>query len=517
MRRVFKISILTVFIALIAFATASCKKKTVNKIAVNNQFAISLFNDTISIKEILNDMDSTTNSWLRVRNDSIFAYYADSVNGVIKASDLLDNIENTDFTTSTGFSLPPIVSPVAKDTTLYSDRFTTIPFDFEGFDIEQVIIRKGMFSFDVNIIPEIPMLEKIEIFSNQLVSQNDEPLRIVIEYGKGRKIVNLSEYKILPDSTQSVAFSSYITFHYDPSMGVVGGDYVCELNGGITDLGFKTVYAVVNKSLDSIYDRDAEIDFGINGLSGSAFLPVPTINLTYRNTFGLHANCDINKLQFINTSTGLVTDLLAYDHVDVDINPTNGAYRHFRVEGFTDEIDALAGYNHLDFSGEVNLAMPGEHISISDTSSVDVIADVEMPFSFRISDLRYTDTIEVNFGEDTNIQNYLDEIDFFIDYNNKIPLQINLQGLFLKDDQVIDSLFDSGGTILYNEPSSLECVITDSKLDNVMRANKMIMRFGVTTDFSSSGSQNVVIKESDNIAVRMRMLTKTYEINIDEL
>ena len=231
----------------------------------------------------------------------------------------------------------------------------------------------------------------------------------------------------------------------------------------------------------------------------------------------MYADGDITKLQFMNTRTGLVTDLLVADTVDVDIEPTNGAYRHFTMTGFTDQIDALAGYTRLDFNGKVTMAMPGEHISISDTSSIDVIADIEMPFSFRISDLRYTDTIEVNFGEDTNIQNYLDEIDFFIDYKNKIPLKINLQGLFLKNDHVVDSLFDSGGTILYNEPSSLECVITDSKLDNVMRANKMIMRFGVTTDFNNSGPQNVVIRESDNIAVRMRMLTKTYEINIDEL
>ena len=45
----------------------------------------------------------------------------------------------------------------------------------------------------------------------------------------------------------------------------------------------------------------------------------------------------------------------------------------------------------------------------------------------------------------------------------------------------------------------------------------MILRLGLTTDFDNSGPQTVVFKVTDGIAVRMKMLTKTSEINIDDV
>ena len=509
MRRLFKITIMTVLVVLMALATASCKKQGVKKIAVDNQFAIAIFNDTISVRDILKDLDSTCNSWLRVRNDSIFAYYADSVNGVLKASDLLDaGIEDIDFTTVTSFTMPPFDPTNNHDTVIEVEKFMTVPFDFDGFNIDSVLLRKGLMSFDFTVNPPIEQLRRIEIFSNELISPDGNPLVIPIDYMRNHE-VNLANYRVIPVE-DTVSFGARITLHIDSGV-YPGGDYECASIGGLTGVGFKTVYALVTKPLDSIFHDNTDIDFGINGLSGSAWLPVPKIHITYRNTFGMMADGDITTLEFFNSRTGLVTDLLAADHVDVDIYPTNGLYRHFTMTGFTDQIDALAGYTRLDFDGQVTMAMPGEHISISDTSAIDVIADIEMPFSFKITDLRYTDTIKINFGEDVNVENYFDEIKFFIDYDNKIPLEVQMQGLFMKNGHVIDSLFDNGGTILYNEPSSLTTVVTDRKLKNVMRSNQMILRLGVNTDFQEDP---VLIRDSNNIALRMRMLTKTTEINI---
>ena len=79
---------------------------------------------------------------------------------------------------------------------------------------------------------------------------------------------------------------------------------------------------------------------------------------------------------------------------------------------------------------------------------------------------------------------------------------------------IIDSLFDDGGTILYNQHGEpLKCVITDRKLKNVMRADQMLLRFGVNTNFQTDP---VLIRESDYIWLRMRMLTKTSEIVIGD-
>lgn len=519
MRRFFTNQVLMVLVAMTMVFAVSCKKKDVKKIEVDNQFAVALFADNITLKEILNDMDSTTNSWLRVRNDSIFAYYADSVNGVLKASDILGDIEDTDFTTTTDFTLHAIYGGQEKDTTMFSEKFTSIPFEYDGFEIEEVILRSGQFTFNIEITPEISMLKQVVIFSEQLVSPiNDEPLMITIDYNKkGNTVVDLSGYKIRPDEEKSVSFSSYITFHYDPSIGFEGGTFTCKLVGGVTNTKFKTVYAIVTKALDSVYNDYAAIDFGVKGLSGDATLPVPRIFMTYKNTFGLHAGCNITKMQLVNGGTGFTTDLLASGHVNVDVYPTNGEYRNYTIEGFTDEIDALAGYTRLDFNGAITMALPGEHISLSDTSTVDVIADVEMPISVKINELCYMDTVDIKLGDEIDIQNYLDEIEFTIDYDNQIPINVMMQGLFLRHGHVIDSLFEDGGALLYNQPSqSIKCVVTDRKLDNVMKANKMILRLTLTTKFDDEPVM-MVLRESDYIYLRLKMLTKTSSINLDQI
>lgn len=510
MKKTFEKFILTALVFLMVLATVSCKKKEVKKIAVDTQFAVALFNDTISIKDILHDMDSTTNSWLRVRNDSIFAFYADSINGALKASDFLGDIPDVDFNTVTEFSMPPFDPLNSHDTIINVDKFMTVPFHYDGFTIDNVILRSGTMRLNFSVSPMVEQLKQIEVYSDQILSPEGDTLRIVIDYSKEGAVIDLAEYQIMPEN-DTVYFSANIKIHVDSGI-YPGGNYECVLEGGLTNVKFKTAYAIVTKALDTTYIDRTDIDFGINGLSGSAHLPVPKILLTYRNTFGLSATSDVSKLEFYSSKTGLVTNLLAADHWIETVEPTNGQYRSKRIGNFVDEIDVLAGYTNLDFDVTLNMAMPGEMISISDTSSVDIIADIEMPLSFRISELNYNDTIDISFGDDINIESYLDEIDFTIDYNNHIPLQVTMQGIFMKNGHVIDSLFDGGGTILYNEPGSIEAIITDRKLKNVLRANQMILRLGVTTSFQTDP---VYLLESNDIAIRMKMLTKSSEIELD--
>lgn len=510
MRRICQITILTVFAFFLALNIVSCKKN-IKKIKVDNQFAISIFNDTISLREILNDMDSTTNTWLRVRNDSLFVYYADSVNVVLNARDLLGQLGDVSFTTSTHFTMPEFEATFSQDTVMDVDKFMTVPFRYDDFAIEEVVLRSGVLSFSFNTTPLIEPLRKLEVFSYQMLTDDGEPLFLEIDNNKPGFDINLADYKIIPEN-DTLAFGAKVYIHVDNGT-YEGGEYDCSLSGGMRDVCFKTVYAIVTRTLDSLFTTDTEIDFGVSGLTGSALLPVPKISMTYRNTFGLSALGDINMLQFVNENTGMVTNLLASDHIDIDILPTEGEYRSVVIAGLADQIDALAGYTRLNFEGRATMAMPGQHISISDTSAVDIVADIEMPLSFKITDLHYLDTVEVDFGGDVSMDDYFDEIDLFIDYDNLIPLQIEMQGVFLKDGYVVDSLFDEGGSILYDESSTIKCILIDNKLNHFMQADKMALRLGVSTEFQQ---EPVIIKESESIALRLRILTKTTEINVDD-
>lgn len=510
-----KTIIATTLVFLTVIFTFSCKKNKVEKVAVDSQFAIALFSDTVSLSEIINDMDSTTKNWLRVRNDSIFVYYVDTIKNVLKASDLLSDIEDVSFNTSTGFAMPPFDPTNNHDTVIDVDRFMTVPFHYDGYNIEEVLLRGGNMNFSFVVTPQIEQLKQIEIYSNQILSPEGEPLVIIDD---GRPSVDLSNYHVIPEQ-DTVAFGARVTIHVDHGV-YDGGDYTCDLTGGLTGVKFKTVHGTIDKPLDSIYNDQTAIDFGIAGLSGSAVLPIPTINLDYSNTFGFGARADVTELQFVNENTGLVTNLLASDVVEVTVNPTEGEWYHTRIDGLTETIDALAGYTRLDFAGEVTMNLnPGNAFSISDTSTVDIAADIEMPFSFKLSDLCYNDTIAIDLsgsGDAANqIDDYIDEIEFFIDYNSKIKIDVDLQGIFMKNNTVIDSLFNNDHVIYYSADdniSTISVTVTGQKLRNVLRANQMILRLGVSTEAISPDP--VQLMDTDAIFMRMRVLTKTSEINI---
>lgn len=510
-----KTIIATTLVFLMVIFAFSCKKNKVEKVAVDSQFAIALFSDTVSLSEIINDMDSTTKNWLRVRNDSIFVFYVDTIKNVLKASDLLSNIEDMSFNTSTSFAMPPFDPTNNHDTVIDVDRFMTVPFHYDGYNIEEVLLRGGNMNFSFVVTPQIEHLKKIEIYSNQILSPEGEPLVIIDD---GRPSVDLANYHVIPEQ-DTVAFGARVTIHVDQGV-YEGGDYTCDLTGGLTGVNFKTIYGTIDTPLDSIFDDKTTIDFGIAGMSGSAVLPIPTINLGFMNTFGFGAVSDITKLRFVNENTGLVTNLLASDMVEVLVNPTEGAWRHTKIEGLAETIDALAGYTRLDFAGEVMMNLnPGNAFSISDTSTVDIAADIEMPFSFKLTDLCYTDTIPIDLSEASNttdqVNNYIDEIEFFIDYNSKLKIDCDLQGIFMKNNTVLDSLFSNEHVVHYStgdEISTISVVVNGRKLNNVLRSNQLILRLGVSTDAISD--EPVMMMDTDAIFMRMRVLTKTSEINI---
>lgn len=517
MRTKFTTLITTALVSLLLVMTLSCRKNGVKKVVVDNQMAVSLFSDSISLREIIGKMDSTTQNWLRVREDSIFAYYADSVKDVIKASDLLGNIDDVSFDTETGFTLPEFVIHNTRDTVLDVDRFATIPFHYDGFGIDEVVLRSGEFSFNLVITPELPWLKSVEITSDQLVDKNGVPFSLSINYNKGGQHVDLKDFRIIPEN-DTVSFSSKVTLHFEGGYHFEGGDYQCLLSGGLTNVRFKTVYGTITKPLDSIYSDQTAIDFGINGLTGEAYLPVPKICLTYRNTFGFGAGGFVTKLDFVNTNNQYVTNLLVQDSVEINFYPTNGGWYSNRIVGFTENIDALAGYTRLDFDGGVRMLFDNGKISVSDTSAIDVIADIEMPFSLKLSDMHYTDTFAVNFSGASSaneVYNYVDEIDFFVDYRSGIKIEVGFQAEFLRNNTVIETLYDSPQAIEYGDGiHTLDpCEVTGDKLNNILRADRMVVKLSASTP----GTAPIMMMDTDDLFLRMKMRTKTTEINIENM
>ena len=443
---------------------------------------------------------------------------------VINASDFLDNINDVSFNTSTTFNLPAIEMQNDGEKILDVDKFASFPFSYDGFVINRVLMRSGDLSFGFTVTPEIPMLKQIIVFSDQIEMVDGQRFEVTFNYpGDNHCDINLAGCSFVPDN-DTVAFSAKVVINYSASTGFDGGDYSCSLTGGLTNARFNTVYGNITNPMDSVFNVSNKIDFGVNGLTGSCLLPTPKINVDYMNTFGFGAVAQVNELK-LKKSDNTYVDLLADGPVELTVNPTYGEYYNTPVTGFTEQLDLLADYKRLDFTGEVSMLQGDGNITISDTSTVNMVAALEMPLKFKLTDLRYLDTVAVNFsGDNVNddieqIDDLFDEIDFTVEYNSKIKVNMDMQIYFLKNNHLLDSLFTGTQSILYSDTDEIKTIdiepFTGQRLKHIMRTNKMVMKMGARTDDISADP--VMMLSTDGIMLRMKMLTKSTTLDIDDI
>ena len=132
MKKVLKLLQRTLAIVVVVGLVYSCKKEKVEKIEIDNQFAISVFSDTIKISDFLNNLDSLVLEYIKVTEDgSIYACYSDTVENAVVASDVLSGLDDIIFETSNEFEMPTIPpSPVPIPVELPLDDIFSLPFEY---------------------------------------------------------------------------------------------------------------------------------------------------------------------------------------------------------------------------------------------------------------------------------------------------------------------------------------------------------------------------------------------------
>ena len=196
------------------------------------------------------------------------------------------------------------------------------------------------------------------------------------------------------------------------------------------------------------------------------------------------------------------------------INPTNGNFEDMNVVGLADDIDIMAGYDKLEFAGKVQMKLDEGTVTINDDSHIDLGIDIELPLAVKIDDLVYKDTIPLKLSNEDFKNNLFDGIDFFVDFTSQIPLDIDVQAIFLKDNVVVDSLFEAKQYIRYHQHSTIKAAVDDDRLRTVMECNKLLLRIGISTD--EINDEYVMFRTTDDLKLGIRMRTRITDIDIDE-
>lgn len=519
----FKVSIF----ALIVTCIASCKKNEVKKVEINNQIALSLFEDTIKVGDLLNIMDSTVLQYFRVKeNGNISIYFADSINNIIVTDDILSDLDDINFDVNEEFEIPYIPEipiPDFEYDTTFSLEGIKVPFEYEGYELEQAVIKKGKISFDISC--NLPIINEISLSTDDIKLSNGDDLCISlnIEDGSQNIEIDLTDCSITPEENSlDFTITARLTITSD---GLEGGLYHFNLSGKIDDMVFKSIDGSIE---DIFFDFEGKEEFTVNfpNLYGDFKIATPNFSIKYVNTFGFEAQGFIDSLYLTTTDGSMIGLIKDWNNINILLNSTGNSYDSITDldDQLIDAIDLLEDYSSITFNG--NIIMGCDEVSsnmISEDSHIDMIADLLFPLELNIDSLMFIDTIDFNLNlnsenEEGNIvESLFDELEFKFVFRNRLPFEIKPQAYMMENGVVIDTLLAEGAIVHAGfENNAVEDIIkvsvVDSKLHNIQQADKLMLKIGL-----SSCGEDVAVNKNDYFNLRIGLKTKTTEINLEDI
>ena len=553
----------------------SCANNDVDKVNVDNQFAVSLFSGTVKVGDLLGGIGPGLSEYIQVsENGRIYAYYADSVVNAVVATNILTGIQDVTFQTSGEFEIPeipaisipdipeipdvdipdieipdidipgildsldipdvpeipdmPEIPEISIDSVvvLTFNDFVSIPFEYDGYEINFVELKNGRLY--LNLSTSLAYLKNVVLSTDNIRLGDGSSLELNLDFTQGQKQyidLDLTNCVIAPEN-KNITFSAILSLDFPLDQGLEGGLYTVDLNGGIMDVEFKTIDGKIN---DFVFDfiGSHDFDFSIPNMSGALKIATPDFSIKYINTFGFKANGTIDSL-YLSDSNGNITSLIKDgERVELFLHPTGESYDSISEldEKLVDEINILQGFNQLTFNGDIVLSCDEvTENMITDESHIDIIADLAIPLEFEMENLSYVNKFDFNLdlnseenSETMQLGNVLDELEFKFLFNNAIPVQIRPQLYVLENGNVIDSLFDNEACIHGKFDNSIPediliVKVTGKKLENVQLADQLMLDITLSTE-----GERIVLNTNDYFDIRIGLKTKVSEINLSEL
>ncbi|MBR5215499.1 MAG: hypothetical protein IKV80_04655 [Bacteroidales bacterium] len=559
----------------------SCANNDVDKVNVDNQFAVSLFSGTVKVGDLLGGIGPGLSEYIQVsENGRIYAYYADSVNNAVVATNILTGIQDVTFQTSGEFEIPeipaisipdipeipdveipdieipdidipgildsldipdvpgipdlpenpeiPEIPEISIDSVvvLTFNDFVSIPFEYDGYEINFVELKNGRLY--LNLSTSLSQIKNVVLSTDNIRLGDGSSLELVLDFTQGQKQyidLDLTNCIIAPEN-KNITFSAILSLDIPLDQGMEGGLYTIDLNGGIMDVEFKTIDGKIN---DFVFDfiGSHDFDFSIPNMSGALKIATPDFSIKYINTFGFKANGTIDSL-YLSDSNGNITSLIKDgERVELFLHPTGESYDSISEldEKLVDEINILQGFNQLTFNGDIVLSCDDvTENMITDESHIDIIADLAIPLEFEMENLSYVNKFDFNLdfdseenGETMQLGNVFDELEFKLVFNNTIPVQIRPQVYVLENGNVIDSLFDNKACIHGKFDNSIPEDILIVKVTGKKLENVQLADQLMLDITLSTEGERIVLNTNDYFDIRIGLKTKTSEINLSEL
>ncbi len=301
---------------------------------------------------------------------------------------------------------------------------------------------------------------------------------------------------------------------------------IVHITKAFQNLEYQAVFGYVGVYDSLIIDKEV-IEFSAlpEDFKGRIQLADPQLHLRVGNSFGVPFGIDLLDLEarFKDGSSTPIT-------LDAGVNPIiidapdfsqvgQSVLSHTAIDRSNSNINEIASTDLTGLQFSVNaLGNPtgASENFILDTSKLDVKIEVVIPMHLRAEGLEMADTFdfEIGDGEDFSREN-IKSFSFQLETENGLPLDISTQVYFMdSSDEKLDSLFneqnwnilpsgviDNDGKVIMTTYNKVLIPLTESQIDNVFIAEKIMMKILVET--TDEGNRDIKFYSSNFLGFKL--------------
>jgi hypothetical protein len=395
-------------------------------------FAIPILNTTLSLDDALDNFE--TGGFIN-----------------IAADDLITVVYRGQTISLTGgqmFSLPNIPIPI-----IINPQTTPVPLP-NGVEFDNITLKNGDLVYGASSLNLQPVnvtltLQDLTTNGSALQVQFTVPASDGMSPATFQDTTSIAEHNL---SFSNNEFTTQYTAEFSTGLPAVLVGAAIELN----NLDYSYIDGYFGTRVLNTSPGSSVIDLFQNWQQGNIEFVDPKLRLTLNNSYGIPLSIRIDSFSAVTHFNGVQN----FQNADLDngvdlAHPTLGEVGEFStteilLDNTNSNIDALVSgvpYEfHYDFIADVNPdADPTIDNHITDTSSLSVDVDIELPMNGNIGLFTIKDTFQFDFSEYQDV----DRMKLRLTTDNGFPFDVNTQIYFLDSTNVlIDSLFTDSDVLL---------------------------------------------------------------------
>lgn len=511
---------------------------------VDTDMAFPVINSSITFKELVERGDENTIVGIYPGTNQFYVSFRDT-NEFGLASDQF-TIPSQSFSESVEWpfpSIPLVESGVDYDfEESFEESFTAI----NGVELKSIDLSAGSITISLNnsfshpISGNLILVSLKEADGTSVVAPFNIPANGADNIDVAMANRTLDLYSTANDTYNTFAYSVSATITTNSTAGIYTGQGV-SFNMNIGGLDFNELRGEFNYSFDTDY-LFSSLDIFSSAYISDMHLADPRLELTLENGFGIPSSLSLFKFEFVNTNNGSKRDvqnegILTDEDLKISLpnylapatENTQYGTSLYKLNGRNSNIGGIFDFapNQLNFGATFTLGdNSGDHNQfVRRDSKINFISYIEVPLEGWATTLVLQDTLENIEWPSIDDLGEVDEESLDVElrfiFNNGLPLDMNLQVLFVDDNEnPITSLFDDPGLTPFLEsapigpngesvgktPVLVPVHVKKAKYDLMASATQMIVQYQVKT--GGDVQQNVKILSTNEIDLLLTVRMK---------